>query len=552
MEYKVLYRKYRPTDFNNIYGQDYTMKILKNSIKSNKISHAYIFTGPRGTGKTSTAKIFAKTINCLNPQDGNPCGKCESCLNNNENPDIIEIDAASNNGVDEIREIINNVKVSPSNSKYKVYIVDEVHMLSKQAYNALLLTLEEPPGHVVFILATTDIQNVPITILSRCQRLDFKPIAQEKIFERIKYVCEQEKIEASEDALREIAEISNGGLRDALSILDQLSGEEKRINVEDIYKNFGIVSTQKINELYDKFNNNDVRAVLDLIHEFNDNGTSYSIFVEKFIKKLEKVAVELKNSFYNINRFNEIYNLIFDLNNCLIVANINVNPYILIEMTILKYLDVTDDNNSEVDEKIIFREIKAEANNQEKIISREIIEENKSEKLQEMENKSSLNSKKEEISDEFMNLLVETRTNNSFVEAAKNYKLEIATDWIETIEYMQENFRNIYSLVIDSEIVLASPKYAVIKVKNNSIAELINKNLKNIEEIFLEFINKEYKFVCLSEENWNKQTEIFKNNKKNGIIYEYVDEPSTVQEQEKTDIEKLANELFPEEIISYE
>lgn len=553
MEYKVLYRKYRPNDFNNVYGQDYTMEILKNSIKSNKISHAYIFTGPRGTGKTSTAKIFAKTINCLNPQDGNPCGKCESCLNNNENPDIIEIDAASNNGVDEIREIINNVKVSPSYSKYKVYIVDEVHMLSKQAYNALLLTLEEPPGHVVFILATTDIQNVPITILSRCQRLDFKPIAQEKIFERIKYVCEQENIEASDEALREIAEISNGGLRDALSILDQLSGEEKKINVEDIYKNFGIVSTQKINELYDKFNNNNVQGVLDLLHEFNDSGTSYSIFVEKFIKKLEKVAVELKNNSYDIAKFDKIYNLMFDLNNCLTVANINVNPYILIEMTILKYLDVKDTKNSEIDEKIIFREIKSEKNNQEKIISREIIEEeNEPEKKQEIENNLPLNLEKEEISDEYMKLLVETRVNNSFVEASKNYKLEIGADWIETIEYIEENFKNIYSLVIDSEIALASPKYAVIKVKNNSTAELINKNLKSIEDIFLEFINKEYKFICLSEENWNNQTEVFKNNKKNGIIYEYIDEPSTIQEQEKSDIEKIANELFDEEIISYE
>ena len=532
MEYKVLYRKYRPSNFESIYGQEYTVEILKNSIKNNKISHAYIFTGPRGTGKTSTAKIFAKAINCLDSNNGEPCGKCVNCLNTNENPDIIEIDAASNNGVDEIREIINNVKVTPTYSKYKVYIIDEVHMLSKQAYNALLLTLEEPPGHVVFILATTDIQNVPITILSRCQRLDFKPITTEKIFERLKYVCEQEQIKASDEALKEIAIISNGGLRDALSVLDQLSDENKAIDIEDIYKNFGIVSTKKIDELYENFNNDNIQGVLNLLNEFNDSGTSYSIFVEKFIKKLENVAIELKNN-YDLEQFNKIYNLIFDLNNCLTEANINVNPYILIEMTILKYLANTNIKN-------------------EKNISREIKPEEKIEEISETKEKKEILEETEDINEEFIDNVENIRVNNCFVEATKDYKIEIAKDWLETIEYMQENFKNIYSLTIDSEIVLASPKYAVIKVKNNSTARLINKELATIEDIFLEFMNKEYKFVCLSEEKWEEQIELFKNNKKNGIIYEYRDEISDVPKVEQTEVEKLANEIFSEDVITYE
>lgn len=547
MEYKVLYRKYRPSNFESIYGQEYTVEILKNSIKNNKISHAYIFTGPRGTGKTSTAKIFAKAINCLDSNNGEPCGKCVNCLNTNENPDIIEIDAASNNGVDEIREIINNVKVTPTYSKYKVYIIDEVHMLSKQAYNALLLTLEEPPGHVVFILATTDIQNVPITILSRCQRLDFKPITTEKIFERLKYVCEQEQIKASDEALKEIAIISNGGLRDALSVLDQLSGENKAIDIEDIYKNFGIVSTKKIDELYENFNNDNIQGVLNLLNEFNDSGTSYSIFVEKFIKKLENVAIELKNN-YDLEQFNKIYNLIFDLNNCLTVANINVNPYILIEMTILKYLTNTNIKN----EQNISREIKNNSLESEKIISREIKSEEKIEETPEIKEKNEILEETEDINEEFINNVENIRVNNCFVEATKDYKIEIAKDWLETIEYMQENFKNIYSLTIDSEIVLASPKYAVIKVKNNSTARLINKELATIEDIFLEFMNKEYKFVCLSEEKWEEQIELFKNNKKNGIIYEYRDEISDVPKVEQTEVEKLANEIFSEDVITYE
>ena len=205
MEYQVLYRKYRPHDFDSLVGQEYTKKLLKNSVKSGKFAHAYIFTGPRGTGKTSSAKIFAKAINCLNPVDGNPCNKCENCLNFSSSPDIIELDAASNNGVDDIREIINNVRLAPNSMKIKVYIIDEFHMLSTSAFNALLLTLEEPPKDVVFILATTDIQSVPITVLSRCQRFDFKSISLNDIENRLKYVCEQENIDITEDAIKEIA-----------------------------------------------------------------------------------------------------------------------------------------------------------------------------------------------------------------------------------------------------------------------------------------------------------------------------------------------------------
>ena len=195
MNYKVLYRKYRPSNFDEVVGQNNTISLLKDSVINEKISHAYIFSGPRGTGKTSSAKIFAKAINCLEPINGNPCGKCANCLGFNDSNDIYEIDAASNNGVDQIREIVDNIKLTPINMKYKVYIIDEVHMLSTSAFNALLLTLEEPPKHAVFILATTDIEDVPITVLSRCQRLDFHKISERDISENLKKICEKESID---------------------------------------------------------------------------------------------------------------------------------------------------------------------------------------------------------------------------------------------------------------------------------------------------------------------------------------------------------------------
>ena len=339
MSYKVLYRKYRPTDFDNVVGQDYTISMLKNALISGKTSHAYIFTGPRGTGKTSTAKIFAKALNCENPVNGNPCNKCTSCLLFDESPDIIEIDAASNNGVGEVRELIDNVKLVPTSMKYKVYIIDEVHMLTESAFNALLLTLEEPPSHVVFIFATTDIQDVPITILSRCQRFDFKPIDKKALINRMKYVCKEEKIKADDDALDEIALISAGGLRDALGMLDQLAVLGNKITLDLVSSNFGSVSVKKIDELINSISLGNIEDFSSIIESIRDSGTNYSVFVEKLILELRKYAINIKlgnndSNFY----FEDIYKMILDLNECLCNININIDPYILIEITLLKYI----------------------------------------------------------------------------------------------------------------------------------------------------------------------------------------------------------------------
>ena len=219
MSYKALYRTYRPQVFSDVTGQDVVVQTLQNAIKNNKISHAYLFSGPRGTGKTSIARIFAKALNCSNLQVNEPCDECLSCREISEgyNPDVIEIDAASNNGVDEIRDIREKVKFLPSGSKYKVYIIDEVHMLSGGAFNALLKTLEEPPKHAVFILATTEPQKLPATIISRCQRFEFKALSTQEINERLKQICELENVSITEEALNSISESAEGAMRDAIS-----------------------------------------------------------------------------------------------------------------------------------------------------------------------------------------------------------------------------------------------------------------------------------------------------------------------------------------------
>ena len=244
MEYQALYRKYRPQKFSDVVDQESIIKILTNSLKEGHISHAYLFSGPRGTGKTTIAKLVAKTVNCLNLNDDySICGKCENCLDIlNNSSDIIEIDAASNNGVDEIRELKSKINLVPSKLKYKVYIIDEVHMLSISAFNALLKTLEEPPSHVIFILATTEFYKVPETIVSRCQCLNFTRIKTSSIEKRLKEISEKENIKIEAEAIKAIADYSSGGMRDALGMLDKLASYNlETITLDDFLRINGLI-----------------------------------------------------------------------------------------------------------------------------------------------------------------------------------------------------------------------------------------------------------------------------------------------------------------------
>ena len=286
MSYTALYRKFRPDHFKDVKGQEHIVTTLKNQIQADRIGHAYLFCGTRGTGKTSIAKLFAKTVNCENPIEGSPCGICSSCksIAAGASMNVIEIDAASNNGVDNIREIIDEVSYSPAQGKYKVYIIDEVHMLSIGAFNALLKTLEEPPSYVIFILATTEVHKIPITILSRCQRYDFKRITIETITERMQELMEAENILVEEKALRYIAKTADGSMRDALSLLDQCIAFHfgKELTYDKVLDVLGAVDTEVFSCLYRKVLEKNVTGCLRLLEEIVMQGRELTQFVTDF------------------------------------------------------------------------------------------------------------------------------------------------------------------------------------------------------------------------------------------------------------------------------
>lgn len=265
--YQALYRKYRPLTFSDVVGQNHITDTLKNELSSGKISHAYLFTGTRGTGKTSCAKILARAVNCENPQNGDPCGQCSACraILSGEVMDIVELDAASNNSVDDVRELRDQITFTPANSRYRVYIIDEVHMLSKAAFNALLKTLEEPPAHVIFILATTEVNELPATILSRCQRFDFKRINPSDICRRLSFVAEKEGLSLDSDASMLIASIADGGMRDALSLLDLCASANRNITEQTVYEICGMAGRDYLYGLCDKIRECDTEGALMLI-----------------------------------------------------------------------------------------------------------------------------------------------------------------------------------------------------------------------------------------------------------------------------------------------
>lgn len=520
MKYQALYRKYRPKTFDDVYGQQIVVQTLKNVIKNNKLTHAYLFVGPRGTGKTSIAKIFAKTINCLHPEDGLSCEKCDICVSNNlnENVDIIEMDAASNNGVDEIREIRNHITLLPTVSKYKIYIIDEVHMLTTGAFNALLKTLEEPPEHIIFILATTEPHKIPLTIMSRCQSFEFKPIPVATIKERLKYICAQENINIDDKSLNLIAEESNGGLRDAVSMLDQLNAyADGNIKYEDVLLLNGRINDNEIEKFMTEMVNDDLNSVFTKIESWQEEGKNFIYICEDFIRflrnELIKFKLENNSNIVNLIGENKTIEVIMILNKISNDMKISKDKKVLFDVTIINITNILKNKQTFENNTYTSKNIKIENKTPEKV-------EIKEEKPQTVEVPIK-ETKNYTLYDELMNI----RLNNTLGIADKKSKIEY--------ENAVENLKNdisdlnklkIINLLDDTKITAGSKDGIILTTDSDNILHDLYDNMELLEKSLESLLGKKVKVCILLDELWNKKRIIYVEKIKNKEKIDIIDE----------------------------
>lgn len=582
MSYKSLYRKYRPMRFEDVCGQQFIVKTLSNAIKNNKIGHAYLFCGTRGTGKTTIAKIFAKLVNCLNPLDNVPCGECEICLNENtdEIPDIIEIDAASNNGVDEIRELKNKIKLMPVMCKYKVYIIDEVHMLSTGAFNALLKTLEEPPEHVIFILATTEPQKLPITIISRCQRFDFKKINVLDISKRLKYISQKEGIDIDDEAIEEIAKLSEGAMRDAIGLLDQISSfTDSKITVEDIYTIRGSVSNRVLIELIEKYIDNDASSILSIVDDIYLSGKDFYRLSEDILvfyrnmliskvapSYFEDKALQLKEDIMRLSskiEVKRIERMIKKLEELLRNIKSSDYPRILFETTILSDLDLDESfenekTATEKDETFVLgiNEVDSKSKNKEIKLDKNINEIIK-EEFKEKDIKKVTTKNKSNNSFAITDALKEAMINNTIAEASASLKKEATVKFEELDKYLiDKDFKAAATILKDSIVTAVSNDHMLLIYKYESMVEDNDNEYASISNLIKQMFGSEYKVVAITDKRWKELRPYFLNLKKeNGTIplieekYEKINKSENMIKNEN--YEEVLN-IFDSDLIEME
>ena len=516
--YQTLYRKYRPKNFDSVVGQDVVVQTLKNSIKNNKINHAYIFFGPRGVGKTSIAKIFARTVNC-DKQDGNICDECDKCISSKSNEclDIIEIDAASNNGVDEIRELRDKVNLVPSELKYKVYIIDEVHMLTIQAFNALLKTLEEPPTHVIFILATTDPQKVPETIISRCQCFSFDRISSKNIVLNLENICKKENIEVDKETLESIAEMSNGGMRDSIGMLDKLFAYcGNKITYEDFIKVNKIVSTKEVDNFIELVYENNINAVIGKIDEWNSTGVNVTQLLEMMLISLKNIIISSitgKSKYEDNNKLIKLSNLI---NENLFDIKKSSNPKIYIEIMLLGFMN---------DYQIISREIILEEKS-----TKEVDKKNNEDKMStEIVEKKIEKPKIEEQEESNIEEIMKIRLNNAFATANKQ-ELERDKEKMDKLnDYtFDQKIGYLVCSLLDSKLRVSSENYLVISYEYDSMVNENIKLLNKMTNVLKEKANITKKIAIISDELWEKEKKKYVSMLKNKEKYEIIEEPELI------------------------
>lgn len=561
MNYQALYRMYRPQSFDDVVGQEHVTKTLRNAISKGKQSHAYIFSGPRGTGKTSIAKVFAKAINCTNSTDGEPCNECAICkgITQGTNSDVIEIDAASNNGVDEIRNIRDKVKYAPSESEYKVYIIDEVHMLTTGAFNALLKTLEEPPAHAIFILATTEPHKIPPTIISRAQRFDFKAISLEQIVERLKYVADSQSLPYDDEALEFIAKASEGGMRDALSIMDQaIAFGDEHLTLQDALNVTGSVDEASLNELFKDVVKGDVKASFTRYHQFVTEGKEVNRLINDMIYFVRDTIMN-KTSNQDVEYdallhfdLDTLYRMIDIINDTLVSIRFSVNQSVHFEVLLVKLAEMIKAKPETV-QNVATTQVATEPNNDVLLQRMEQLEQElKVLKSQGIATSGQTQSPKKPIRSQ-------QRSKNAFsmqqiakvLDKANKDDIKLLKDhWQEVIDHAINNDKkSLVSLLQNSEPVAASEDHVLVKFEEEIHCEIVNKDdekRNNIESVVCNIVNKTVKVVGVPSDQWLRVRAEYLQNRK----HDQHNEAEKIEtEPEQEDVAQKAKDLFGEETV---
>ena len=565
MNYQALYRMFRPQSFNDVVGQEHVTKTLRNAISKGKQSHAYIFSGPRGTGKTSIAKVFAKAINCLNPHDGEPCNECAICkgITQGTNGDVIEIDAASNNGVDEIRNIRDKVKYAPSESKYKVYIIDEVHMLTTGAFNALLKTLEEPPAHAIFILATTEPHKIPPTIISRAQRFDFKAISTEQIVERLRFVAQEQSLDYEEAALEFIAKASEGGMRDALSIMDQaIAFGDEHLTLQDVLDVTGSVDEASLNELFNDIVNGNVKEAFSRYHHFVSEGKEVNRLINDMIyfvrDTIMNKTINEQTSYDALTQFDleTLYHMIDIINDTLVSIRFSVNQNVHFEVLLVKLAEMVKTNPTKV-ENVATTPVATEPNNEVLLQRMEQLENElktlKAQGISQSNKKHTQTNTHSRSKRQSKAAFSMTQIAKVLDEANKEDIQLLKEHWQEVIDYAKSNDKkSLVSLLQNSIPVAASRKRVLIQFDEEIHCEIVNKDeekRKNIENVVCNIIDKNVEVVGVPSDQWMRVRSEYINHRKQNDHHSSESTKDNTKE-ETSDIAQKARDLFGDDTVN--
>ncbi len=567
VNYQALYRMFRPQSFEDVVGQEHVTKTLRNAISKSKQSHAYIFSGPRGTGKTSIAKVFAKALNCLERTDGEPCNECEICkgITRGTNSDVIEIDAASNNGVDEIRNIRDKVKYAPSESKYKVYIIDEVHMLTTGAFNALLKTLEEPPAHAIFILATTEPHKIPPTIISRAQRFDFKAISQDEIVERLKFVADTQEIKYDDAALEFIAKASEGGMRDALSIMDQaIAFGDDHLTIQDALNVTGSVDERALNDLFKEVVSGDVKSAFSTYHQFISEGKEVNRLINDMIYFVRDTIMNKTSNteveFDALLHFDleTLYKMIDVINDTLVSIRFSVNQGVHFEVLLVKIAEMIKGQPQNV-QNVATTSIAAEPNNDVLLQRMEQLEsELKTLKTQGVATANAAQQTKRSSANR------SGQSKNAFsmqqiakvLDKANKDDIKLLKDhWQEVVNHAKDNdMKPLVSLLQNSEPVAASETHVLIKFDEEIHCEIVNKDDEkrgNIENVVCNIIDKTVKVVGVPDDQWMRvRTEYLQTRSNNDKAEGGSENQVAANSTEEVDVVQKAKDLFGESTVN--